>query len=154
LKRLSIENDAIDFMQAICEREEITFTTKLIKTILRVSEGNPRKILKALYLAKHSDVESLKELLKSVDEDDPDIKALCRCMLHGKSGLVDALNAVRNKEPETVRRAVLSYMQKVIMNPKDKKYVPRALDIAECFSEFPANGFIDIILATFESVGL
>jgi DNA polymerase-3 subunit gamma/tau len=153
LKRLG-KTDAGVFMSIICDKEEVEFNEKLFRTILKVSEGNPRKILKALYLAKHSDVESLKELLKSVDEDDPDIKALCRCMLHGKKGLVDTLNAVRNKEPETVRRAVLSYMQKVIMNPKDKKYVPRALDIAECFSEFPANGFIDIILATFESVGL
>jgi hypothetical protein len=32
--------------------------------------------------------------------------------------------------------------------------VPRAIEVAENFSEFPANGFIDIILATFESEGL
>ena len=64
------------------------------------------------------------------------------------------MNGLKDKEPETVRRAVLVYMQKVILNPKDRSVVPRAVGIAENFSEFPSNGFIDIILATFESVGL
>ena len=152
LKRLNTK-EATDFMGTICNQEKVDFTNKLVKAILKVSEGNPRKILKALYLAKHSDVESLKELLRYVDEDDPDIKALCRRFLYKKGVLLDVLASLKDKEPETTRRAVLSYMQKVILNPKDSDAGIKAVQVAECFSEFPSNGFIDIILASFESVG-
>ena len=89
-----------------------------------------------------------------MDEDDPEIKALCRYLLYEKGDVIKILNSLGSKEPETVRRVVLNYMQKVMLNPKDMDAVPRAKYIAECFSEFPSNGFIDIILATFESVGL
>jgi DNA polymerase III gamma/tau subunit len=152
LKRLR-KTDAGVFMTLICDREEIEFNEKLFKTVLRVSEGNPRKILKALYLTKLSDEDSLKELLRSVDEDDPEINALSRCLLYKSGSLVKILNSLSNKEPESVRKAVLIYMQKVILNPKDRGIVPKAVHIAECFSEFPSNGFIDIILATFDSIG-
>jgi DNA polymerase III gamma/tau subunit len=151
LKRLS-KKDASFFAAVICEAEEIEFTEKLLRTILRVSEGNPRKILKALYLTKLGGLDSVKDLLKAVDEDDPEIRALSGHLLYGKGNLFNVLNGIKDKEPETIRRAVLSYMQKVILNPKNEKVWAKAVGIAESFSEFPSNGFIDIILATFESV--
>ena len=152
LNRLRKE-DARDFIGQVCHKEKIDFTKDLLRTVLRVSEGNPRKILKALYLTKLGDVDSVKELLQFVDEDDPQVKTLCKRMLYEKGGLMDALEPLRDKEPEAIRRAVLGYMQKVLLNPKSGMRIQvMALHIAEAFSEFPSNGFIDIILATFASV--
>jgi DNA polymerase-3 subunit gamma/tau len=153
LKRLRLK-DAVLFIAHICSLDNIEPSAREIRIILKASEGNPRKILKALYLSKHSDVDSLKELLRFVDEDDPQVKDLCRNILYKKGSTIKILNSLKNKEPETTRKAVLSYMEKVILNPKDLKMVPKALHVSDCFSEFPSNGFIDIILATFESVGL
>jgi DNA polymerase III gamma/tau subunit len=153
MKRLGTKESG-RMMAILCNEEDIEFTPKILKEILRYAEGIPRRILKGLYYAKSVDASSeLKEILGTVDLEDPEIVDLCRFLTYGKN--VDTLkiiSTVKDKDAEGVRKAVLSYLQKAILDPRNKNKVIDLLSIVEEFKQPFYNGTIDLIYAVFASV--
>jgi len=153
MKRLSPSQTAALIAQ-ICVQEEIELDDiKLTKEIVRYAEGNPRKILKAIYYAKNLDSpEELREILGTVDTEDPEIVDLCRYLTYQKGNPIKILSGLKDKDAEGARRAVLKYTEKALLDPKNKGKVLRLLTTADNFQQPFYNGMIDLILATFASV--
>jgi hypothetical protein len=107
-----------------------------------------------LYYAKNlDDPKELKEILGTVDMEDPEIVDLCRFLTYGKNvDTLKILSTVKDKDAEGVRKAVLNYLQKAILDSRNKNKVFDLLSTAEEFKQPFYNGTIDLIYAVFASV--
>jgi len=145
--------DFLQFMQTIAEAVEVELVLPTQKMVRIYSEGNPRKILKGLYYAKKLDSpDELREILGTVDTEDPEIVDLCRYLTYQKGNPIKILSGLKDKDAEGARRAVLKYTEKALLDPKNKSKVLRLLTTADNFQQPFYNGMIDLILATFASV--
>ena len=125
----------IKLLRTVCEKEDVDISVDIFKEIARVSDGSPRQAL--VVLGQVIGVKSKEEIIKIIEEgsvNESQIIDLCRLLLERKkdkwremAGLLKGLES----EPETVRYAVLGYLNSVLLNRGDDIVV----EMIELFSE-------------------
>jgi DNA polymerase III gamma/tau subunit len=134
-------SEILKLLNDVCKKEKIKIDKKHLKTISEKCEGSSRLALKTLDTIMNLEEESsITEILSLISvEDNANIKELCQALLkaQGDSGWNKVKNIVKNlkEEPESVRRAVLGYMNAVLLNNGGA----RAALIIECFE----NNYFD-----------
>jgi DNA polymerase III subunit gamma/tau len=122
-------------LRSVCEKEGAKISVDTLKEIARVSEGSPRQAL--VILGQVIGIQDPEEIMKVIEEGsvkESQVIDLCRLMLEGRkekwkemSELLKGIEA----EPETVRYAVLGYLNTVLLNRGDD----RVVELIELFSE-------------------
>jgi len=130
-----LSNKLTRLLHSVCEKEGAKISIDILKEIARVSEGSPRQAL--VILGQVIGIKDPGEIMKVIEEGsvrEAQVIDLCRLMLEGRkdkwkemSELLKGIEA----EPETVRYAVLGYLNTVLLNRGDDRIV----ELIELFSE-------------------
>lgn len=121
LKSLSKIN-AEKLIDWICAEEKIEISSRIKKVIIERCEGIPREIVISLDKVRDiKDVERARELILSVSEK-AEIIELCRLLVKGGQwGDVKDILSNLEEDPEQIRRAILRYLNKVLLNDGGKR---------------------------------
>jgi DNA polymerase III gamma/tau subunit len=108
-----------DLIDYVLKRENITLNTKVKRQVLTASEGTPRSAL--VMLNSLVTLDSIDEQIQFINDfnpiEDPQVKELCQALLNADYKAVKLTGQI-DTDPEDVRRMILGYMSKVILNPK------------------------------------
>ena len=148
LKRMEM-TELIDW---VCNEENIEFDKRVKKEIIN-NESTPRDALVLLDQIKECDVEEASVLLSGIDaETSKTVIDLCRLLLKSKKNkwkeVVEILKEL-DDEPESIRRAVLGYMAKVMLN--SDPVIPSII-IEEFEEPFYNSGKAGLVLACYRVV--
>jgi DNA polymerase-3 subunit gamma/tau len=146
LKGLSLA-ELSDFLDAVCESEDIKLTKKVKKTLTTTADGSVRQILMRLegVRALETPEEQLEYLgLAAVDDADisSELREFCQALLNGNEQtlLPQALVVLNNlapaaKNPESIRQIVLAYFTTIGLSaqPGTKNW-QRSIQVIASFS--------------------
>lgn len=147
LNRLTTE-ESKELLNRVAKAEGIKLTESLSRNILSAADGIPRKILLILdSISSIKSIEQKKEIIKSYDyvEDlsSDETREIARLLLgNGRYGEIMALLRENQDSPEQIKRAICSYMAKVLLDGKINR---RAANILDCFVECDAVGLFSIV---------
>lgn len=120
----------------ICRDEELQIDSQLKKAIVNCCEGIPREIVISLDKVRDvEDVDRALELIQSVSEKAEVIELFRELVKGGSWNTVRGLLANIEEEPEQIRRALLGYLNKVLLNSESGK----AKRIADMILLFGSN---------------
>jgi len=138
------------FLQYICIKESVEISDSVIDSITEQSKGIPRDAL--IYLDQIKGIDTEKEqirVIKSIHKNEENLIDLCRLLLKKNVGwdqLIKLLESIE-EEPESIRRMILGYFSKVLINNPS----PRIALILECFkNNFYDAGKAGLLLALYE----
>jgi DNA polymerase III gamma/tau subunit len=143
-------------IKRIANKEEIEVSGDIIEEISENCEGSPRKAVKLL--EKVSELSDEKDMLKVIqggigEEENTEIRELCKALM-GKSSwsvISGILKKLKSVEVESVRYAVLGYMNAVLLNSGK----PNIALIIECFEEpFYNSKQAGLTLACYKAINL
>jgi DNA polymerase III gamma/tau subunit len=135
----------------IAKAEEKEVPMEVLEEVVDVAGGSPRLGITLLdRVFGVDDPAEAREVLGEPDEEDPDIRDLCKAML-SKSGnwkdTAEVLRKLKGQDAEGIRRAVIGYVSAILVNGRNDK---RAAVILESFSEPVFNtGFPGLVLAAY-----
>lgn len=132
------------------KKSKQTINEKALKLIAKNSEGTPREALIMLdQIIGMNEADQLK-LAKKAKTQEAQVIELCRALLKSESwGNVSDILKVLKEDPESVRRAVLGYMNSVMLS----KGSQQAANVIDCFAEpFYNIGAPGLTLACWESL--
>lgn len=127
-------SDLVDVMKRACDGEKVDVPDAVLKKIAKTASGSPRAALSTLERVIARDPDEYEEELASFANFETQIKDLCQTLMAGKvkwKEVADMIKGLKD-EPETIRRAILGYMNAVLLSGKD---APRAAYIMDCFKE-------------------
>jgi len=140
-------------IKKIARKEKIAITNSVLRSITSSAEGIPRDALLILNSIKNiDDPITMIKFIKdgSWDEKNKEINELSNSLLKGV-GHKQIMTMVRkmDQDPEHIRRGVLNYMSKVLLNNDNE----RAAMIMECFIDNLYNtGKAGLIYAIYSSI--
>ena len=142
--------DMDKLLDSIAIKEKDDLTADLKRTIISCSDGSPRVALKLFdSILEIEDEEVAIKAIQNSTVAETSIIELCRAILKGESwkevaGVLKGLD----EDPESIRRAVLGYFTKVLLNTGDLN----TARILECFEgNFYDSGKAGLCLACFEA---
>jgi len=134
----------------IAEKEGVKISDSTLAMIGDECGGSPRSALlmydKIKGLPENKQIEMIEEVKKTQNS----LFELCKALLDGKEWkIVSTIIQGIEDEPEKVRRSVLGYMGKVLLNPKPNI---RAAAIIECFQDnYYDTGRTGLIFSCFQA---
>ena len=125
-----------ELLQAVLVSEEVSdFSEKVLKEIIRVSEGCPRQALVILdQVIDLLDEEEALSATQTLAMSEATVKELCQGVINKTSWDVirkSVALVIKDVEPESIRYAVLGYMTAVLLGGKSD----RASEVIDIFSE-------------------
>jgi DNA polymerase-3 subunit gamma/tau len=112
-------NQIEKIVDRVLHLEKIDLNSKVKRTMISAAEGTPRVAL--LMLNSLVNLDSTSEQIQFINDfnpvEDPRVKELCQALLNGEGRAVRIAGEI-DLDPEDVRRMILGYMSKVILNPK------------------------------------
>ena len=145
------ERELSQLLRKVAKEEGIEIDKELLLNIAEHAEGSARKAL--VLLEKVASVEDEEQRVRIVEggfteEESAETIELCRALLKEKCSWSEVAGIIKNMnitEPETVRHAVLGYMNSVLLSGKQNN---RAAVVMEFFAEPTYNtGKMGITLA-------
>ena len=133
----------------IRDTHNFNVTDELLMKIAEKTEGIPREALGVLDAIRDLKPHQMESAIDTVVlNDETAVFELCQMLLKGSWGKVETVLKGIRAEPETVRRAVLGYFEKVLLNGGNK----RAAVIIECFeNNFYDSGRSGLVLACYKT---
>lgn len=147
-------NDIKTVCKKCAVKEGLNYSTKVYDKIAEVSDGSARLALNILESILHTTKES--EALAAIEgvAVEPQAIELCRLLLNTNikwSAVSKVLKGLKEEQPETIRRMMLSYMSTVILS--GGYLANRAFNIASMFERNTYDsGFASIILASYDVI--
>ena len=139
------QREILQLVQNACEKAKLNVPEQIREVVAATSEGSPRATLVALEKVK--DIENIDEaielLIKSTDQD-PTIIELCKLMNSNPSVRKQKWSTIINlfdmldDDPEKIRKAISTYLYKMLVTCKDEA---EALDLAHLIRIFSGNCF-------------
>lgn len=132
------------------EKEDLP--EKVVEAIAKTSAGFPRKILINLEKVVGLPESQMIREIKSVEKTEQQAIDLCRALMQRKSwkAVVAILKGIESEEPEKIRRLMIEYCSKVILNSNPD---PQAYVVYDCFREpFFNNGWPGLRFACYEAL--
>lgn len=149
LKRKEVMN-LVDW---VGDNIELKLETRLVKAIAQASDGIPRESLVLLDLVREmEDVDEAIELLDGGISTEPELRDLCSLLLkQGKNkwNAAREILADLDLEPETVRRGILGYMSKVVLNSESADHAANLME--EFIEPFYDTGKPGLVLAVYRA---
>lgn len=154
------EEDIMSLVRRVKKKEQMEISSEVIEEIATASQGSPRNALVMLegIMSIEKEEDQLKYIHQSqIGEDDIGVIELCRMLLNQKSDWSDVASILKKlgeegklSDSESIRYAVLGYMNSVLMGGKK---IERAISALEAFSE-PTynNGKFGITLACLNTI--
>lgn len=140
-------------LKKVSRAEGIGISDELLEEIVDRSEGSPRRALVLLEkVAGLEDEEKMRSLIvNEMDEEEmEDVIQLCRALMKGNDWkeVAERIKASKELDMEKTRRAVLGYMNAVLLSGKRSD---RAALVLEYFSEpFYNTGKAGLVLACYQ----
>lgn len=130
-------NDLFDYLSAVAKNEKIRVDSDILQVCARQAFGSVRQAL--VNLSTVSGCRDRKEayrLLSTVQEDG-EVVELARMLVSGAQwgDLREVILRLKDENPESIRMIVVHYVQRVLLDAKDAKRVPKLLAILEAFSQ-------------------
>ena len=132
-------DDLIELVSTINELEGIGLSDAVIRLVVSSAKGCPRLALSNLALcSREQSYDDVALLLKQPSES-KDISDVCALLLKDRESiswakLITIAKPLLEKDPESVRIAIASYLSKVLSNVKSDKQAVNALRVLNCFS--------------------
>ncbi|PNX49943.1 MAG: hypothetical protein BV456_08405 [Thermoplasmata archaeon M8B2D] len=126
------EKQSIILLSRVCKQENLDFDKRVLTNIHNVAEGIPRQELIILNsIAKLENQDDIDELILQIELEGLGSKQLidlCRALLNLDSfkHVMAILRSLEDK-PETIRRVILDYMNKVLLNGRMDKQAAMVL---------------------------
>lgn len=111
-------------LDKVLNEENIKLKQKAYKWIVENSEGIPRDALVLLDQIKDlKDLDKIKEIVLLSSESEVAVRELCRLVYKRNNweGVTKILNTL-NEDPERIRRAILGYLSKVVLNSEQPSF--------------------------------
>lgn len=128
-----MRNDIVKLLEKVLKKEKKTLDKKFLKQISGVAEGSPRQAL--VFLDAVIDLKSKKEIEDTIQEittTQVEVIELCRMIYSGGSWKeVATLLKGITAEPESIRYAILGYLNTILLNKGDAK----CCELIELFAE-------------------
>lgn len=127
------KRDISVILDKVCQKEDIDLSKEAYKLVVDNSEGIPRRALVMLDQIKGlDDLEKIKEIILLGSEEEKTIRDLCR-LVYKKGNWMEITNTLNklNDDPERVRRAILGYLSKVLLN--NNQPTPFIVDMMQYF---------------------
>ena len=126
------EKQSIILLSRVCKQENLDFDKRVLTNIHNVAEGIPRQELIILNsIAKLENQDDIDELILQIELEGLGSKQLidlCRALLnHDSFKHVMAILGSLEDKPETIRRVILDYMNKVLLNGRMDKQAAMVL---------------------------
>jgi len=146
-----IESDLYKLVRKVHLAEEGNLSKEILHLIAKNSDGSARTALVLLEnVIEMEDEEKIREVINLGTDANSQTIDLCRLLLkraHWKEISV-VLRGLTGEDPEKIRRAVLGYMNAVLL----KTFNNQAVNVMECFQEPVYNtGFPGITLSAIQS---
>lgn len=132
------EKQSIILLSRVCKQENLDFDKRILTNIHNVAEGIPRQELIILNsIAKLENQDDIDELILQIELEGLGSKQLidlCRALLNHDSfkHVMTILRSLEDK-PETIRRVILDYMNKVLLNGRmDKQAAMILCSFVDC----------------------
>lgn len=127
-------SELIRVMIRVCQHEDVDISTEVLKSIAKNADGSPRAALSMLERLIGRDPRDYEEVITTFSGFETQIKDLCQTLITGKAKWQVVANMIKSikEEPESVRRAVLGYMNAILLGGKDSA---RAAYVMDCFKE-------------------
>lgn len=147
------DNEALyRYMRRIAKKEGLEVPKDIIRDIAENCDGSPRRALVLLEKVSEVDDErAMKDIITIGPEAEKETIELCRALIgkYNWKQVAEILTGLKKEDPEKVRRAVMGYMNSVLL----KKANNQAAMTLECFSEPLYNtGFPGLTLACYQSI--
>jgi DNA polymerase-3 subunit gamma/tau len=143
------EEELIKLAMKVAKKEGWTIPKEAYEKMASEAGGSPRQML--VFLEKIGSLDSVEDMLKNIasaEAVEVEGIALCRALLSNRpwKELSGILQGLKNEEPEKLRRAVLGYMNSVLLNSGKHN----AGIIMQAFSENTYDsGFPGLVLMAF-----
>ena len=118
-----IRGQLIRLMKSICKKEEIDFPVSVIRKIATSCWGSAGQALSMLdSVIGVEDEETAEEAIENLIVSEASVVEICRLLINGKLSAINKWNKIRklipklSGEPESIRYAILGYLNKVILN--------------------------------------
>lgn len=127
-------SDLVNVLDRVCCGEQAEVPEEVLKTIAKQAGGSPRAAISMLERVLARKPEDYDKEVAAFTSLETQVKDLCQTLLKGKVkwGEVAAIIKGIDEEPESVRRAILGYMNAVLLSGKDSA---RAAYILDCFKD-------------------
>lgn len=132
-------NDITDLLTKVTAAEGWDTPEEVLFFIAQKAGGSPRQALSSLAVCvRCKDRAEAAEVLRTVEDDNEEVIALCRELIKGPKGttwgkVMDVLKKMGDVDAEGVRRVVLAYFSKVAAGTGGS--VGYALDVLEAFEK-------------------
>lgn len=139
-------------VKEIAEKEKIKIEPSVIKEIIKNADGSARTAIKLFEkIISINDIDKQLKIVNNVKEKENQIIDLCRALLQGKNWSVTSKILLGiQEEPENVRRAVLGYFTKVILNEKSD-FIKCAIILESFETNYYDSGRAGLILSCFRA---
>lgn len=132
-------DDVYDLIEAVAAVEEMPLDEKSLNLVCEAAMGSPRRAL--VYLSQVSQARDAKEvakLLRAVEEGDDEVVRLARMLTTGReltwTSVCGVVGGLKDKDPETVRLQLLSYVTKASLGEKNADKAAYLLTVLDAFS--------------------
>ena len=142
----------------VATKEGLSLSKDMLEEVAEAAQGSPRDALvllekvAGLFGPTSEPTEATISRLLAQGAEETETINLCRGLLNGRTWgeVADLIKALpEGTDPEAVRRAVMGYMEKILLNGKESPVAAVAL---ECFaSPFYDTGRAGITLAAFQA---
>ncbi len=133
-------DDLFDLLDRVCDAEKFDTSAEVLNVIVKESHGSPRFALTHLAVAFDAkDGDEARELI-AIGASDKTVRDLCQFFTGREARTWDRvlpiLIALQNEQGEGVRRVLVNYLTKVMLNPKTTERQARDLmQTMDAFSE-------------------
>jgi DNA polymerase-3 subunit gamma/tau len=129
-------DELVDLLEGVVEEEALKLPKGVAAFCAREAEGSPRQALSNLALCTAvTSLEEARELLSSA-EGVPEAVELARALVRRArwEEIQGLLRALRDTDPESVRRVVQAYLTTVILHAKREEDAGKAMEILDAFA--------------------
>ncbi len=151
VQKLSARNCKM-LLRNICNKLDTNIPTKVLDQVAASSEGLPRDALTILEKVLDLPEKEMLRAAKQAIASEGQAIDLCRALMQRKpwDNIVSILKGIEGEEPEKIRRMMIDYCSKVILN---KNPDPQAYVVFDCFREpFYNNGWPGLRFACYEAL--
>jgi DNA polymerase-3 subunit gamma/tau len=128
--------ETVVLLKEICEAEEKKIDSSVLKKIAMSCDGSPREAVKMLDMVFDvTDTELALEVIENTHVSEATVIELCRALNKGEAWKnIAAILGNIEAEPESIRRAILTYFSKVLLGQD-------SVHVAEILEQFESNYF-------------
>lgn len=144
--------ELVQVMQRICAGEDVQIPDEVLKKLAKQARGSARAAISLLERVLGRDPDDYDAAVDSFTDLETSAQDLCQALLAKKKWSVAAAILSKMKsEPEAARRAIIGYMQSVLLNGKDSGQAALVLD---CFVDADTyrSGMPALTLAAYKAL--